>query len=217
MAKKVNHPNPPVVSIPQIIAAYNQHEYHSLRLQLQMYSLADPQGLLTGYTPYIMHNGQVIKLWCCGVFPIGITINNLIRPFTGPHSHQWWMTGRTGYINSKTALLRQVNFTGQTFTDFEALYQYISGLGVAKGELHLYDLALRVGHCLGIYPQKYVYLHCGSLAGATILRDKGYITLTSGWSVKVPISVFASVFPSIGAMDIENLLCTCKKQLAGLP
>ena len=44
MRKKANHPNPQPASIPQIAAAYYQNEHHSLRLELQIYSLTAPQG-----------------------------------------------------------------------------------------------------------------------------------------------------------------------------
>lgn len=200
-----------------IVNHYNKNGYILLRIDQQMYTFNDFRGVLMGYTPFIMgSNGCTIKLWCCGVLPANLSIANVIKPYTYPCSHQWWMPHNPSFVSKALNILASANLVGFTGS-FEDLYDYVELLGITKGRLLLYDLTRRIGACLGIYPKNFVYLQCGSLAGATILHNKGYITLPNPCGFRVPTAVFASVFPGIDSMDIENILCIYKKQLAKLP
>ena len=212
----VNH-NSAQTTLLSIVAHYNQNGYRQLRIDQQMYTFNDLKGLLMGYTPFIMNsNGCVIKLWCCGVLPANLSIANVITPYTCPCTHQWWMLHNHTFVDRALKILAGTGFVGFTGS-FEDLYDYVESLGITKGRLLLYDLTRRIGACLGIYPKDFVYLQWGSLAGATILHNKGYITLPNPCGFRVPTSVFASVFPGIDSMDIENILCIHKKQLVKLP
>ena len=200
-----------------VVAHYNQNGYCLLRIEFQMCSFTDQKGLLMGYTPFIMgSNGNAIKLWCCGVPPANLSIANVLTPYVYPNSHQWWMPHNPFFVSKALNILAGANLVGFTGS-FEDLYDYVESLGITKGRLLLYDLTRRIGACLGVYPKNFVYLQCGALAGATILHNKGYITLPNPCGFRVPTSVFASVFPGIDSMDIENILCIYKKQLAKLP
>lgn len=206
-----------LMTIPAIISHYNQNGYRLLRIEHQMYSLRDTKGLLMGYTPYIIgNNGVPVKLWCCGTLPANLTFAHVQTPYTSPNSHQWWMPHNSAFVNKGLGILANANFVGFT-GDFEDLYKYAESLHITKGRLLLYDLTLRIGACLGIYPKDYVYLHRGSLAGATILHQKGCINLPNPCGFRVPISVFAGIFSGISSMDIENILCIYNKQFAKIP
>lgn len=54
-----------------------------------------------------------------------------------------------------------------TFNEENNKFQHVVGIG----ELTEYDIALRIGVCLGIYPEK-VYLHAGTRKGAKKLGIK---------------------------------------------
>lgn len=214
MAKKNSNT---IMSLPMIINAYNQAGGILLRVENQMNSFADYKGLLTGYTPYIMDNGKPKKLWCCNNSISGITLNNVLTPYTYFNSHQWWMKKNVAFINRSITILKNAKLQQHKFNDFEDLYNYVESLNITKGRLLLYDMTRRIGSCLNIYPQNFVYIHAGSALGAQILQGKGLVNLPNNWKVRVPLNVFANIFPNCDSMDIENMLCIYKNKFSMLP
>lgn len=200
-----------------LINDYLNLGYHCLRIEHKMYSFNDYKGLLLGYTPYFNYKCRSLLLWSRknNVDISSITIDDLCVPYTYFSPHQWWMKGMTGYIEKCLIKLRKADFN-RHFDDFEDLYDYVLSLKITKGRLFMYDLTCRIGSCLGIYPEKFIYLQYGSEAGANILHDKGCISLPDNWEIRVPASVFASVLPGLKAMDIESFLCIYKAELKNL-
>lgn len=96
------------------------------------------------------------------------------------------------------------NYIGKTFED---LYNDID-LILKKnncnyaGQITKYDFAKRIGIFVNCLPKSFVYLHSGSLIGAQ--RLLGNSNLKEG---KYPIGLFSKYFPSLNAMEIEDILC----------
>ena len=148
------------LTIQDVLAHYQQHGYAHQKKELSQYTIQDVSGLVTGYLPYVMVNGQPRKLWCCQ--SLEITGLEIILPYVAPYPHQWWMKKLVNYQKKVKDLLISNHVLTKTYTSFEDLYDTLKGLGITNGKLYRYDLARRIGHCLGIYPRDFVYLHEGA-------------------------------------------------------
>ncbi len=96
------------------------------------------------------------------------------------------------------------NYNGKTFED---LYDDIDNLFknnncTYAGQITKYDFAKRIGIFVNCLPTSFVYLHSGALIGAQ--RLLGNLNLKEG---KYPIGLFSTYFPSLNAMEIEDILC----------
>ncbi len=198
-------------TIQNVLAHYQQHGYLQQQKELSQYTIQDVSGLVTGYTPYVLVNGQSRRIWCCS--SINISQLEIIQPYVAPHPHQWWMKNLTNYQNKVKNILISYHVLTKTYSSFEDLYDSLAQLGITSGKLYLYDLARRIGHCLGIYPRDYVYLHEGALKGAEILHNRGKIKLPANWNTRVKTLIFNQVFPNVDSIDIENILCIYKESL----
>lgn len=196
-------------TIAEICDDYKMIGYNHQQLELKQYSINDIEGIVSGYKPHVLIDGQEKKLWCCDSI---IDTNEIIilPPSEWPHSHQRWMTGRTKLRNKYVDKLRSSKVLQKKYGDFEELYDELVSINITQGDLFRYDLARRIGHCMGIAPQNYVYLHKGAKEGAKVLQEKGYIALPEKRERRVKIEFFSSIFPNIHAIDIENLLCIYK-------
>lgn len=202
-------------TIAEVCDDYKLIGYNHQQLELKQYSINDIEGLVSGYKPHVLIDGQEKILWCCGN---SINTNEIILlpPSDWPHPHQWWMKGKTELRNKYVNKLLSCNILKKKYVDFEELYNELVSINITQGDLFRYDLARRIGYCLGIRPQNYVYLHKGAQKGAEELHKKGYIALPVGWEKHVRIDIFSSIFPNIDAIDIENLLCIYKEAFCKL-
>ncbi|MCH5308384.1 MAG: hypothetical protein J1E58_00885 [Prevotella sp.] len=176
--------------------------------ELKTYSVNDVKGLVCGHTLMRKCCGKICAVKCCGdEFPI----DDLVKPKC-PNPHQWRIKKS---IREKVAKqLVEKKIFKKHYNNFEELYDEIKQ--IASGQLFRYDIAKRIGHCIGIAPKDYVYLQCGAKDGAKVLRDKKAILLPSRISFRVKKSVFDDAFPNMESIDIENLLCIHKKEFEKL-
>lgn len=94
------------------------------------------------------------------------------------------------------------NYAGKTFEDLYAdVESEITGIGYA-GQIAKYDFAKRIGAFVGIQPKDFVYLHSGALIGAQRLLNNP--TMKEG---RYPTAWFTTFFPTLNAMEIEDILC----------
>ena len=192
-----------------LMQAYCKNAHHSLRLSLQMNTIDDVEGLVSGYIPLIEHNGRIFRLWCRPeIERANISVDDLVKPYKRPYPHQRWMKETTRRKIARR--LTDEKVLEKQYADFDELYDELLRLKITTGELFRYDLALRIGHCMGLLPKGSVYLQEGALKGAQILHDKGLIALPEEWKHRVERTVFDDVFPDLDAMDIENILCVHK-------
>ena len=115
-------------------------------------------------------------------------------------SHQWRLF--KSVIPAVTPLLQASASSLFAAASFDQLYQAVEasvGHVHGVGPLYIYDTALRLGASKGLWPNK-VYLHAGSLEGAT--RVLGRIT-----SRHLPLSSFPREFRRLDPHEVENLLC----------
>lgn len=112
----------------------------------------------------------------------------------------------------ETELLKNIVDISKCKT-FIKLYDLIYSLTksiLGAGKLTIYDIALRIGAFLKLYPTE-VYLHAGALVGA----NKIGVYLEKG-SKTVDKSIFVAIDPSFEKLDckqIENFLCIYKNLL----
>lgn len=98
---------------------------------------------------------------------------------------------------------------------FDEILEFLTLRGVKKnfehingiGELTEYDIALRIGACYGIYPQK-VYLHAGTREGAKRIGIKTYKRKY------LEISELPKWLQVVEPHLIEDFLCICKDCLS---
>lgn len=94
------------------------------------------------------------------------------------------------------------NYASKTFEDLYAdVESAITGIGYA-GQIAKYDFAKRIGTVVGVQPTDYVYLHSGALIGAQRL-----LNIPSLKEGRYPVTMFTSFFPTLNAMEIEDILC----------
>ena len=97
---------------------------------------------------------------------------------------------------------------------FEELYAEVGRvLGRMTNLLH-YDIALRIGAANGIFPKDHVYLHAGTLKGASAL--KGCYPQLKVETPRVALSDIVNVVPELQgltAYDVEHFLCVNHKRL----
>lgn len=188
------------------------------QIELSFYSFNDLKGIVSGYDLYyIACNGNPVKFWCYhGDFTNAQNLT-FCKPYSWPHSHQWWMKRLGDTYREKIAdKLTNDGVQQWNYQDFDDLYDHLVKLNITSGKLFRYDLARRIGRCLNVLPGKSVYLHEGALRGAQILNKKGFINLPPNFDpikdVRVDKAIFGGVFPGISSMDIENILCIYKKE-----
>ena len=130
-------------------------------------------------------------------------------------SHQAHRTNCT--IDKATSELKKLESKLKESKDFEALYDQVKKVKVwGFGPLAMYDFSLRFGYKHGLKPEKYVYLHAGTLGGAKELkRLKPSMNWEEGeellWVDELPAPL-----QKLESMDIENLLCIFKERLKSL-
>ena len=117
------------------------------------------------------------------------------------NSHQW-RVGR-GVLEKAHKILKEEVAELKECESFDELFKHIDKLakGIKGfGKLAVYDTALRIGHTLGLQPEK-VYLHRGAKEGARHLGFDGQY-----------IEISKSELDSFGleAKHIEDLLCIFK-------
>ena len=119
---------------------------------------------------------------------------------------------RMPWVGTHVAVSRliSIKILDLSFTDFEALYDYLEQLlgdiTFVRGELTLYDTAVNIGQLLTpvVVPQSYVYLASGAREGA------GYILGNRNVKRTMPASIFSPILPGVQNIDIENMLCIYK-------
>ena len=197
----------------EIIRTYREKEHHVLRLSLQMITIDDVEGLVSGYTLQLKQDDRICGISCKSKKPLaGVSVDDLVKPYISPYPHQWWMKKTTRRKIAQRLIDEKV--LERQYASFDELYDELLRLKLTTGDLFRYDLALRIGHCMGLSPKAYVYLHRGALEGARALHDKDLVTLPEKWEHRVKREVFDDVFPDLDAMDIENILCVCKKKFS---
>lgn len=123
--------------------------------------------------------------------------------------HQWRLANRNNAAHRAAAIetLTNAALWKKNYQDFEELYatveKTISQLHQI-GPLACYDVAMRIGHCIGCNPERMVYLQSGALKGGMALLG----TKASGRMVAT--ETFQAFFPGLSALDIEDLLCIMK-------
>ncbi len=129
-------------------------------------------------------------------------------PDTGSlHSHQRRI-GRKKLSRCETAL-REALVDLPSATGFDQVYarvnHVISGMpGI--GPLTVYDISLRIGAFLKLYPQT-VYLHTGALEGA---RKFGFVPVNG----QLQKSVLTRELQQLEPYEIENFFCIYKRGAA---
>lgn len=122
--------------------------------------------------------------------------------------HQWHLNihpEAKGNIIKKLAASR---LWERSYSDFETVYQNVVdviGDMPYAGALTVYDVAKRIGHCCGVEPERFVYLHSG--AGKGTKKLLGINRLNDN---KLPVDEFQKYFPAMSALHIENMLCIFK-------
>ncbi len=124
--------------------------------------------------------------------------------------HQWCMSDAAA--NAAASMLISLGLPGKQDPSFDILYEEIAGLigGInGVGRCAIYDAALRIGHTIGLEPDKYVYIHDGlrKCAGKILGRD-----IHRG-QVRIPRKEFDSAclgFKKMPSMEIEDFICTYK-------
>ena len=100
-----------------------------------------------------------------------------------------------------------------TCKTFEGVYDIIKSVKVKGfGELSIYDATVRITAFLGIIPEN-VYLHAGALVGARTLELQGALPAGSSEKGVVPLKDFPEPLRKVGALKVENLLCSFKNDL----
>lgn len=117
------------------------------------------------------------------------------------HSHQRRL--KKGVIESATsALLGKAHRfeRAKAFNDIFVSVKGAIGGQPGVGPLYVYDVALRIGAHLDIYPDK-VYLHAGALKGAIRIFPRDNLGRT------LHKDAFPKEYQGLTSYEIENLLC----------
>lgn len=122
------------------------------------------------------------------------------------YSHQRRMSKRIleqasdALLANEKAIEQCKNFD-ELHTLLEAILEPIKGIG----ELYVYDIALRIGARLGLFPNK-VYLHAGTRVGA---RALGF----DGGAKTLEVSHLPKELQQLEPHEIEDVLCIFKDKL----
>lgn len=111
-------------------------------------------------------------------------------------------------IPTAYALLKAKSGRLQRAGDFDDLFGVIDGtLGPIpnSGDLYAYDIALRIGAYLMLYPTR-VYLQTGAMTGARKI-SRTYRARS------VPLALFPAGYHCLAPFEMENLLCCNKRDL----
>lgn len=130
-------------------------------------------------------------------------------------SHQAHMRNST--IEEVASVLKKIESELKKSKDFEALYDEVKKIKVwGFGPLAKYDFSLRYGYKHGLKPEKYVYLHAGTLEGAKELkRLKPSMKWFNGEELLL-VDDLPAPLQKLESIDIENLLCIFKERLKSL-
>lgn len=117
--------------------------------------------------------------------------------------------------NTKKLLVEKVSAlldSGKKYTSFEDIYSDVSSMIVRGRPLtHLmaYDISLRIGARIDVFPHEFVYLHAGALDGAKKLKDKYYpeLPIRTPRIESAKIKEVVTEFKEFSAYDIEHFLC----------
>jgi hypothetical protein len=121
------------------------------------------------------------------------------------HPHQRRLS-KDALVRAQDALLARRELLGSC-TDFAALHnmvERVAGQIDGIGELYCYDIALRIGAYLRIFPEE-VYLHRGAKDGAKAL---GYDTDRDA----LRMGELSDSVQELEPYEIEDLLCIYKNQ-----
>ena len=123
--------------------------------------------------------------------------------------HLWLMSVEIAVTITQTLVEAEV--LHRAYADFEELYDRVSSLIASirgVGDVTVYDITVRIGVVIGIYPANYVYLH-GKLreSARTLLGVKRLP------AVRVSVTVFIDIFIDITAIFIEDFLCAKHDEL----
>lgn len=130
-------------------------------------------------------------------------------------SHQKHMINST--IKDATSELQKLEPTLKKSKDFEALYNEVKKINVwGFGPLATYDFSLRFGYKHGLKPEKYVYVHAGTLEGAKELKRLKPSMNWKGVEELLLVDELPAPLQKLESMDIENLLCIFKERLKNL-
>jgi len=120
------------------------------------------------------------------------------------HRHQYRLQRQTlaAFANNLINNLHHIS----TVNDFEELIQLVRAakiLGI--GELAVYDVAVRIGAYLNIWPEK-IYLHAGTRVGTEAL-----IGNVKGETIEKDLLPADFRSPNLSCYELEDMLCIYKK------
>jgi len=130
--------------------------------------------------------------------------------FLHPHQRRIGYKVLEQFYVEKISRIDPVYFTGAK--SFDEIYNIIWKEACQSeriGQLATYDIALRIGYCLGKYPDK-VYLHQGAKEGARLLLKWEGKRLTGRFMRK---EEFPEALQQLECHDIEVFLCVSKKDI----
>lgn len=128
-------------------------------------------------------------------------MNRLLR-----HPHQRRITGEAieGFTAALTRRLPSIR-QAKTFKDLFAIVDSEGQRVFGIGDLTAYDVAERIGHYLGLAPER-VYLHSGAAKGGMLLGLKGRSVDFDSLPVEIT--------NRLSAAQCEDFLCIYKAQIA---
>lgn len=186
-------------SFSDIVKHYANYKLYRSKVE-SFYTSQDVEAIVKGYSTYfkgVMSANHVNTV---------VTKADLCMPA----GHQKWIDKWPAYAQRVQDTLSQSNIF-QCKGNFEDLYKELFKLDITKADLYRYDLCLRIGQCINIFPKDKVYLHKGALKGALELERLKWIQLPKQWRHCVDVSIFSQVFPNSTAKDIEDMLCIYKR------
>ena len=117
--------------------------------------------------------------------------------------HLWLMSVELAV--TITVTLEKADVLNGVYADFEELYDRIRGLiGSIRGvgDVTVYDITVRIGFVVGVYPEKYVYIHGKLRESARKLLGVNRLP-----AIRVPITIFVDILINVTAIFIEDFLC----------
>lgn|GEM_PF-6425697 len=119
------------------------------------------------------------------------------------YRHLWLMSVELAV--TITVTLEKADVLSGDYADFEELYDRIRELiapirGV--GDVTVYDITVPIGFVVGVYPEKYVYIHAKLRKSARRLLGVNRLP-----AIRLPITIFVGIFINVTAIFIEDFLC----------